>query len=53
MRRPIAVLIKFFFHVAQFKNKPQYPKGRVIDIKMFGPRHIIPNAIPVLYLLNV
>ena len=42
-----------FFHVTQFKINRKYPKGRVIDIKMFGPRHTIPNAIPVLYLLNV
>ena len=46
-------LIMNLFHVIQFKINRKHPKGRVIDIKMFGPRHTIPNAIPVLYLLNV
>ena len=50
--RPIGLIMNLF-HVAQFKNKPQYPKGRVINIKMFGPRNAIPNATPVLPLQNV
>ena len=50
--RPIGLIMNLF-HVAQFKINRKYPKGRVINIKMFGPRNAIPNATPVLPLLNV
>ena len=47
MMRPIGLIMNLFY-VAQFKINRKYPKGRVINIKMFGPRNAIPNATPVL-----